>query len=260
MRIDKKLCLQGLATTRSQAQLLVKEGCVYLNGSQVKKTSQECSDEDLIEVRKEHSYVGRGAHKMEGAHQDFQLDFTDKIIADVGASTGGFTEYALKAGAKRVYAIDVGTDQLAEKLRQSSRVINLEGVNIRYGCDLPEKVDMAVVDLSYISLKLCLLPIRKLCHESGEIVALVKPQFEVGKENIGKKGLVKSEQAARTALKELVLWCRDNQLGLVDARPCHIVGKTGNQEYFFYFVNNEVYDEKNGRLLWIFEGSEKFVL
>lgn len=256
MRLDKKLCLDGLTATRSQAQLLIKEGSVFINGKAVLKSSYECSEQDQIEVRKEHQFVGRGAHKIEGAHQDFNLSFKDKIIADVGASTGGFTEYALMNEAKKVYAIDVGRDQLAQKLREHPLVENLEGVNIRYGIELAEKVDLAVVDLSYISLKLCLLPIKDLCQSSGEIVALVKPQFEVGKDNIGKNGIVKSEKVALASVRELALWCRDNGLGLVDAKPCRIAGKTGNQEYFFYFKMNEVTDEKNGRLLWLLQGSE----
>lgn len=255
MRIDKKLCELNLVASRSQAQQFIKEGTVFLNGTVVNKTSQLVEESDLIELKKDHQYVGRGAHKIEGAQADFSLNFKDKVIADVGASTGGFTEFALKEGAKCVYAIDVGKDQLAEKLRQHPQVINLEGINIRHGADLPEKVDLAVVDLSYISLKHCLIPIRALCKDAGEMVVLVKPQFEVGRENIGKKGLVKSDKVARESLKDLVSWCKDHGLGLVDARPCHITGKTGNQEYFFYFKNAEVYDEKNGRLLWIFDRS-----
>lgn len=254
MRLDKKLCLEGLTSTRSQAQLLIKEGSVLVNSKIILKPSYECHADDRIVVEKAHQFVGRGAHKIEGAHVDFNISFQDKIVADIGASTGGFTEYALMNGAKKVFAIDVGRDQLAAKLRSHPAVENMEGVNIRYGLDLPEKVDLAVVDLSYISLKLCLLPIKNLCQKCGEIVALVKPQFEVGKENIGKNGLVKSERAALASLKSLALWCRDNELGLVDAKPCRIAGKTGNQEYFFYFKNDEVTDEKNGRLLWIFEG------
>lgn len=256
MRIDKKLCELNLVATRSQAQQFIKEGSVFLNGVQVSKTSQFVEDSDIVELKKEHQYVGRGAHKIAGAQNDFSLQFHGKVIADVGASTGGFTEFALREGARIVYAIDVGRDQLAEKLRIHPQVINLEGVNIRHGIDLPEKVDMAVVDLSYISLKHCLIPIRNLCRDAGEMVVLVKPQFEVGRENIGKKGLVKSDKIARESLKDLVAWCQEHCLGLVDARPCRITGKTGNQEYFFYFKNDEVYDEKNGRLLWIFDGSE----
>ena len=233
-RADKILVTLNLATTRSQASLLIKEGVVFHKGIKVKKPSFLVDEEDL-EVRKEVIFVGRGAHKIEGALKHFSVKPEGMVVADVGACTGGFTDFVLKSGAEKVFAIDVGHDQLASSLIEDPRVINMEGINIRYELDLSEQVDLAVVDLSYISLKLTLDTIFSLVKEDGKIVALVKPQFEVGKENIGKGGIVKDEQAKLASLESLYDWCECKNYGIKDATVSPIKGKTGNTEYFFYF-------------------------
>ncbi|ATH09132.1 TlyA family rRNA (cytidine-2'-O)-methyltransferase [Halobacteriovorax marinus] len=233
-RVDKVLVATGLASTRSQASLLVKEGVVYYNNTLVKKTSLIVEGESL-EVRKDNIFVGRGAHKIEGALEEFNVDPQGMIVADVGASTGGFTDYILQKGASKVFAIDVGHGQLAKSLREDSRVINMEGVNIRYELELDEKVDLAVVDLSYISLKLTLDTIHSLVKDNGSIIALVKPQFEVGKENVGKGGIVRSDEARLNSLESLYAWCSEKKYFIKEAMVSPIKGKTGNTEYFFYF-------------------------
>jgi 23S rRNA (cytidine1920-2'-O)/16S rRNA (cytidine1409-2'-O)-methyltransferase len=154
-RVDKVLVDAGLVTSRSQALLLIEEGVVFYQNEQVDKASKMVTA-DTLEVRKAVQYVSRGAHKIEGALARFQVSVSGIVIADVGASTGGFTDYVLKSGAKKVYCIDVGHDQLAAPLRADSRVTNFEGVNIKFPYELPEKVDLAVVDLSFISIKLVL--------------------------------------------------------------------------------------------------------
>ncbi|MBY0415973.1 MAG: TlyA family RNA methyltransferase, partial [Bdellovibrionales bacterium] len=196
--------------------------------------SQQVTMEGL-EVRKEVQYVSRGAHKIEGALARFQLEVVGLTIADVGASTGGFTDYVLKSGAKKVYCLDVGHDQLAESLRNDPRVENHEGVNIKFPFEIKEKVDLAVVDLSFISIKLVLKNIFDLVKPDGNIVALIKPQFEVGQTGLDNNGIVKSEGHRLVMLHELKEWCKAQGFVLVDQCESPILGKNGNKEYFFYF-------------------------
>ena len=233
-RVDKVLVQMSLVSTRSQASHLVKEGVVFYQNKLVTKPSL-LVDAQNLEVRKEVLFVGRGAHKIEGALKDFSVSVEGISVADVGACTGGFTDYVLKNGARNVVAIDVGHDQLAESLRKDSRVKNLEGINIKHPFEIEELVDLAVVDLSYISLKLTLNNISNLVKENGKIIALVKPQFEVGKENIGKSGIVKNDEIRLNSLKSLFDWCSENKLYISSAIVSPIKGKTGNVEYFFYF-------------------------
>lgn len=232
-RLDKALVVLGLASTRSQAQQFIDEGCVFYRGQKVQKASLKVELEEL-EVRKKVIYVGRGAHKIEGALHDFQVSVENKVIADVGASTGGFTDYVLKNGAKKVFAIDVGHDQLAPSLREDSRVVNLEGINIRNPLDLDEKVDLAVVDLSFISLKLTLDSIVSLVKEAGDVICLVKPQFEAGLERLGKNAIVKDQNIREEILCELLFWCDKKGYFIKNAIRSPIVGGSGNIEYFFH--------------------------
>ncbi len=233
-RVDKVLVEAGLVSTRSQAALLIDEGVVFYQNQKVEKASQQVAKEGL-EVRKDVMYVSRGAHKIEGALARFQVDVTDKIVADVGASTGGFTDFVLHSGAKKVYCLDVGHDQLATSLRSDPRVENHEGVNIKFPFELSELVDIAVVDLSFISLKLVLKNIFDLVKPDGVIVALVKPQFEVGRDGLDGNGIVKSEGHRLVMLSELKDWCKKNHFPLVSQCDSPLLGKSGNKEYFFYF-------------------------
>lgn len=237
-RVDKVLVECGLAPTRSQALLLIEEGVVYFQNKQVLKASMFVTREGL-EVRKTEQFVSRGAHKIEGALSFFNVVVKDLIIADVGASTGGFTDYVLSRGAKKVFAIDVGHDQLAKKLREDVRVINHEGVNIKNPFELAEEVDLAVVDLSFISLKLVLRNILKLLKNSGVVIALVKPQFEVGRTGLDKNGIVKDEALREKTVSDLKEWCLNNNILVLNQCVSPIKGKTGNVEYFFYLKNNE---------------------
>lgn len=233
-RVDKVLVEAKLTSTRSQALLLIEEGVVFYQGKKVEKASQQVTSEGL-EVRKDVQYVSRGAHKIEGALARFQINPEGLVVADVGASTGGFTDYILRSGAKKVYCLDVGHDQLAQSLREDPRVENHEGVNIKFPFEISEKVDLAVVDLSFISLKLVLKNIFELVKPKGAIVALVKPQFEVGPTGIDSNGLVKSEGHRLVMMHELKEWCKAQGFFLVDQCDSPILGKTGNKEYFFYF-------------------------
>jgi 23S rRNA (cytidine1920-2'-O)/16S rRNA (cytidine1409-2'-O)-methyltransferase len=233
-RADKILVEAGLVSTRSQAALLIEEGVVFYKDKKVEKAAQNVTA-DGLEVRKETQYVSRGAHKMEGALARFSVNVKDMIVADVGASTGGFTDYILKSGAKKVYCLDVGHDQLAASLKSDPRVENHESVNIKFPFELNEKVDLAVVDLSFISLKLVLKNIFDLVKADGKVIALVKPQFEVGPSGVDKNGIVKSEGHRLVMLHELKEWCSTQ--GFVVSGQCDspILGKNGNKEYFFFF-------------------------
>ena len=233
-RADKVLVEAGLISTRSQAALLIEEGVVFYQDKKVEKASQQVEVNGL-EVRKETQYVSRGAHKMEGALARFGVAVKDLVVADVGASTGGFTDYILKNGAKKVYCIDVGHDQLAASLKSDPRVENHEGVNIKFPFELSEKVDLAVVDLSFISLKLVLKNIFDLVKPNGKVIALVKPQFEVGPSGVDKNGIVKSEGHRLVMLHELKEWCRTQGFAVSGQCDSPILGKNGNKEYFFYF-------------------------
>ncbi len=234
-RIDKVLVELGLVKSRSQARLLVEEGVVYHRDNLITKHSQMV-ESDQIEVRKQNQFAGRGAHKIEKALREFSVDPKGKVVADVGASTGGFTDYVLHLGASYVYAIDVGHDQLAFHLRDDERVENLEGTNIRFPLELDRKVDLCVVDLSFISLKLTLETIFSLAKDGADIITLVKPQFEAGKERVGKNGIVKSDEIRADVLLELYDWCIENSMYVKNATVSPITGKSGNIEYFFHFV------------------------
>jgi 23S rRNA (cytidine1920-2'-O)/16S rRNA (cytidine1409-2'-O)-methyltransferase len=233
-RVDKVLVEAGLTATRSQALLLIEEGVVFYQNKKVEKASQQVTSEGL-EVRKDVQYVSRGAHKIEGALARFQVNVEGLYVADVGASTGGFTDYVLRSGAKKVLCLDVGHDQLAKSLREDPRVENHEGVNIKFPFETKEKVDLAVVDLSFISLKLVLKNIFDLVKPDGKIIALVKPQFEVGQSGLDGNGIVKSEGHRLVMLHEMKEWCKAQGFHLVTQCESPILGKTGNKEYFFYF-------------------------
>lgn len=238
IRADLALVESGLAPTRSQALQLILEGVVLHHDRVVKKASEKVDPKNLS-VSKIVQFVSRGAHKIEGALKEFKVEVKNKIIADVGASTGGFTDYVLTNGAQKVYAIDVGHDQLAQKLREDQRVINLEGVNIKFPYELPEKVDLAVCDLSFISLKLVLKNIFSLVKNGGEIIALVKPQFEVGRSGLDKNGIVKNDELRVQCVMDLKNWCQENQMNVSGFCDSPIAGKAGNIEYFFYFKKEE---------------------
>ena len=232
-RIDKEMVSRGLVKTRSQASMLITQGDVFCNGKKVSKTGMKVSEIDLIEINQDQLYVSRGAYKLKKAIDDFNLDFKNKIIADVGASTGGFTQVCLEAGAQKVYAIDVGHDQLNPLLLSNERVINLEGTNIKFPVELPEKVDFCVVDLSFISIRRVFKNIMDLLNEDGKVIALIKPQFEAGKERMGKNGLI-SDGSREEIMHEVNDWFIENNYSVLQKIISPIVGnKSGNVEYLY---------------------------
>lgn len=231
-RVDKMLVQLGLVQTRSKAVQAIERGEVYYQNSLVSKTSLQVLEEGL-EVRTKFEYVGRGAYKLLEAINSFDLKFEGKVIADVGASTGGFTQVSLLNGAKKIFAIDVGHDQLDPILANDERVINLEKTNIRTLDTLGEFVDMVVTDLSFISIEVVFEDIIKHLKDGGEGVLLVKPQFELEKSDLGKKGIVREADKQLLALEKIYEIVKP-----IKACVSPIKGKEGNKEFLFYFIKN----------------------
>lgn len=234
-RADQQLFDLGLVKSRSQARDLIKQQKVKYKGELVKKASSQVGAEDLL-IEGESHYVSRGYLKLKSFCELKSLDFTDKVIADFGASTGGFTQYALENSAAKVYCIDVGTDQLDASLLNNPKVINMPNTNIRDGLSLDDPIALAVVDLSFISLTLVTEEISKPLQDHAEVIALVKPQFEVGKDGLDKKGLVKEDLEVIEILKLVEDDFFNKELIVELILPSGVAGKTGNQEYFFYAI------------------------
>ena len=245
-RLDKVLVDRGLAPTRARAQSLILAGKVTVRGAVVTKAGHGVIDGDAVELREDdHPYVSRGALKLVKGLDTFGIDPAGKVALDIGASTGGFTDVLLRRGAARVYAIDVGYGQLAWQLRQDARVVVLERQNVR-AMELslvPEACDLAVIDVSFISLTLVLPRIAELLRPPAgkPIVALVKPQFEVGREQVGKGGVVRDEAARRGAIDKVADWARGNGFAVGgDAVESPITGPAGNLEYLLLLRSPEV--------------------
>lgn len=229
-RIDKYMVEKEMVRTRSQARMLIKQGDVICNDKQVLKPGLMVTDKDSIEIKQRFLYVSRGALKLVKAIEEFELDFKGKVVADCGASTGGFTQVSLMNGASKVLALDVGHDQLDKVLKDDPRVENREGLNLKYEIPLTEKVDICVADLSFISITKVFLNMRKILRPGGFSVVLIKPQFEAGSERLGKGGIVKDEFLTEI-IAEVKAWFTDNGFVIEKICPSPITGKTGNTEY-----------------------------
>ncbi|MFA7308920.1 MAG: TlyA family RNA methyltransferase [Patescibacteria group bacterium] len=238
-RIDQLLVEKGFAPTRAKAQGFIMAGQVLVVGHKVTKAGDMVAEDAHIEVIQRSPYVSRGAEKIAGATEVFKLDFAGTVIADVGSSTGGFTDYALQHGATKVYAIDVGTGQLEWKLRNDPRVVVMEKTHIKHVKDLPDAIDLWVVDVSFISLRKVLPEIVRIAHESTlskvDAVVLFKPQFEAGKEIVDKtKGVIKDAAIHEQLLKEFRNWCTEHDFTVISETTSPIVGDKGNREFFFH--------------------------
>jgi len=235
LRLDQLLVDRGLAESREKARALVLAGAVMVDGQKAAKPGHAIPAGASLEVAQRPPYVGRGGVKLAAALDAFQIDVTGAVCADLGASTGGFTDCLLQRGAARVYAIDVGHNQLDWRLRSDPRVIVREGVNARYlkPTDLPEPIDLAVCDVSFISVTLILPVIPSLLTPQGKMIVLVKPQFEAGRADVGKGGIVRDplvQQAACVRVRSAV-----EQLGFQTALvESPILGAEGNREFLLY--------------------------
>ncbi|MHB1007071.1 MAG: TlyA family RNA methyltransferase [Chloroflexota bacterium] len=232
-RLDILTVERGLADSREKAQALILAGEVTVGGRVVDKPGTPVPEESELSVAERSRYASRGGLKLEHALNAFHVDPAGVVALDAGASTGGFTDCLLQNGAARVYAVDVGYGQLDWRLRNDPRVVNIERSNLRYMQPLAEVVDLATVDVSFISLSLVLPAIAKSLRETGKVVALVKPQFEAGRRQVGKGGVVRDPAIHREVLIRLARWASENGWSLAGATPSPILGPAGNREFFF---------------------------
>ena len=247
-RLDIYLVENGLVSGRDLAKSLIMAGKVYVNNQKADKAGDQVSEKDKVEVRGETlKYVSRGGLKLEKAMQVFPIELDNKVAMDIGASTGGFTDCMLQNGAKKVFAVDVGYGQLAWKLRCDERVVNMERTNIRYVTlsDIGEGLDFASVDVAFISLKLVLPVAKELLKENGEIVALIKPQFEAGREKVGKKGVVRDPAVHREVIETVVSFAQDCGFEVLGIEFSPIKGPEGNIEYLMYAKKNCDFEKKD---------------
>lgn len=241
MRLDVYLFENGLVKSRTYAQDAIKEGRVSVNGKIITKPSYDVNDE-IIEIEsKSIEFVSRGGLKLYEALNDFKLNLKDCVVADIGASTGGFSDVALQQGASYVYAIDVGNLQLDETLKNHPKLKSMENTN---ALDLNEndfdhKVDTIVMDVSFVSIKTILPHLIKL-FKNANFIVLIKPQFEVGKKFIGKNGIVKDKKSHLNLLEDIYYFLHTQKCNVIDMTISKTKGKDGNQEYFVYFTQNEV--------------------
>jgi 23S rRNA (cytidine1920-2'-O)/16S rRNA (cytidine1409-2'-O)-methyltransferase len=243
-RLDSLLIERGMIQSRERAKALILSGDVKVNGSPVNKAGTLIDEDAEIELTaKDIPFVSRGGLKLEKAINEFGIDVKDKVAVDVGASTGGFTDCLLQYGAKKVYAVDVGYGQLAWKLRKDTRVVVIERKNIRYikPSDIGEPADIAAIDVSFISLKLVLPVVKNLLKDNGEIIALIKPQFEVGKGEVGKGGIVREKEKHEKVISEIKSFAIDLGLKVLNVTESPITGQKGNVEFLIYLLRSELH-------------------
>ena len=236
-RLDVLVFEKGFAESREKAKAIIMAGQVYVNNQKADKAGVSYDENLPLEVRGDtQKYVSRGGYKLEKAMNSFPITLNDKITMDIGASTGGFTDCMLQNGAKKVYAVDVGYGQLAWKLRQDARVVNLERTNIRYVTDkeVPEQLDFFSADVSFISLKPVLPVAYQLLNESGCGVCLIKPQFEAGKDKVGKKGVVRDPAVHLEVIERVLAFTREIGFKVLGLDFSPVKGPEGNIEYLMY--------------------------
>lgn len=247
-RLDVLLVKRNLAASREKAKAIIMTGNVFVNGQREDKAGSTFKEDALIEVKgNPMKYVSRGGYKLEKAIDLWQVPLQDKICMDVGSSTGGFTDCMLQNGAQKVYAIDVGTNQLAWKLRQDERVISMERTNIRYVTreDIADFIDFFSVDVAFISLKKVLEPVKALLTQEGQGVCLVKPQFEAGREKVGKKGVVRDPKVHREVLEQIMQYVLSIGFEILELSFSPIKGPEGNIEYLLYIQNTDRIPEED---------------
>ena len=247
-RLDVLLVNRNLAESREKAKAIIMSGIVYVDGQKENKAGTMFEDTVSVEVRGHTlAYVSRGGLKLEKAMTHFGVTLNGKICMDVGASTGGFTDCMLQNGAVKVYSVDVGHGQLAWKLRNDERVVCMEKTNIRYVTpeDIPDRIQFASIDVSFISLTKVLGPVKELLTEDGQIVCLIKPQFEAGREKVGKKGVVREKSTHLEVIESVIAFAKSIGFGILNLEFSPIKGPEGNIEYLLYLQNHpELADEK----------------
>jgi 23S rRNA (cytidine1920-2'-O)/16S rRNA (cytidine1409-2'-O)-methyltransferase len=247
-RLDILLVNRGLAPSREKAKVMIMEGNVFVDNNREDKAGMKFDTEAVIEVKGQvMPYVSRGGYKLERAMESFPIVLKDKVCMDIGASTGGFTDCMLQNGAKKVYSIDVGYGQFAWKLRQDERVVCMEKTNIRYVKpeDIGERIDFASCDVSFISLTKILVPVHALLSPDAEMVCLIKPQFEAGRERVGKKGVVRDPKVHMDVIREIADFAEANGYHVCGLDHSPIKGPEGNIEYLIYLKRTESKAEGN---------------
>ncbi len=242
LRLDTAVFEQGHAESREKAKALIMAGQVYVNGQKALKAGMFLKPEDSLEVRgSKMPFVSRGGYKLEKALNSFEFGLTDNVCMDIGASTGGFTDCMLQRGAKKVYSIDVGYGQLAWKLRTDERVVNLERTNFRYldKETVSEEIDFASVDVSFISLKIILPVLREFLKSNGKSVCLIKPQFEAGRDKIGKKGVVRDLSTHVEVIETITSFALENGFSILGLTYSPIKGPEGNIEYLMLIEKSD---------------------
>ena len=241
-RLDVLLVNRGLAPSREKAKTMIMEGNVFVNNNREDKAGSMFSDDCVIEIHGNTlKYVSRGGLKLEKAMTHFGIVLDGKVCMDIGASTGGFTDCMLQNGASKVYAVDVGYGQFAWKLRQDERVVCMEKTNIRYvtPADIDDALDFASVDVSFISLTKVLGPARELLKEHGQMVCLIKPQFEAGREKVGKKGVVRDKAVHEEVIEKVIGFAMENGFSIHNLEYSPIKGPEGNIEYLVYIEKDD---------------------
>lgn len=236
-RLDVLLVSRGLAPSREKAKTMIMEGNVFVDGQREDKAGSTFGEQAKVEIKGNTlKYVSRGGLKLEKAMAHFDIHLKDLVCMDIGASTGGFTDCMLQNGAKKVYAVDVGYGQFAWKLRTDERVVCMEKTNIRYVTpeDIEDVLDFASVDVSFISLTKVLIPARELLSEKGEMVCLIKPQFEAGKEKVGKKGVVRDKSVHKEVIEKVIDFAKSEGFRVLNLEYSPIKGPEGNIEYLIH--------------------------
>ena len=244
-RLDILVFERGFAESREKAKALIMAGEVFVDNQKADKAGQSYDENANIEFRgKAPKYVSRGGLKLEKAINNFNIDLKDKITMDIGASTGGFTDCMLQNGAKKVYSIDVGYGQLAWKLRTDERVVNLERTNMRNVTEelVPDKIDFFSIDVSFISLKLLLPVARELLSDNAQAVCLIKPQFEAGRDKVGKKGVVRDPAVHAEVVSSIYDFCLGNGYSVLNLDYSPIKGPEGNIEYLIHLEKSSSYE------------------
>lgn len=242
IRIDQLVFELGYAESREKAKTTVMSGIVFVDGKRVDKPGTQVKRDASVEVHGQTMpFVSRGGYKLDKALKVFPIDPSGRLCIDCGASTGGFTDVLLQHDAAKVYSVDVGYGQLAWKLRNDPRVINLERVNLRYVTEeqIPERLSLAVCDVSFISLKLVLPSVIRLLEEDADIVCLIKPQFEAGKDDVGKKGVVRDKKIHVRVIQDILQFAKEQGLTLKGIDYSPIKGPEGNIEFITYLKNGK---------------------
>jgi 23S rRNA (cytidine1920-2'-O)/16S rRNA (cytidine1409-2'-O)-methyltransferase len=246
-RIDTLLTEKGMVQSRERARALIMAGRVMIGTETIAKPGLKVDVNADIHLREEaQRYVSRGGEKLEGALHRFGIDPAGSVVMDVGASTGGFTDCVLQRGARKVYAIDVGYGQLAWKLRQDPRVINLERINVRYlkREAIPDELDLILIDTSFISIEKFLLHLIGFLRKEGSLLGLIKPQFEVGRGNVSKGGVVRDPALHRRVIDRISTFCQGLELSVLGVMESPLLGPKGNKEFFIYLKKEDGSDQR----------------